>query len=438
MPLERKRSREALEVGRRAVAGGDSSNMRVLPYHPPMVAESGEGCRILDIDGNEYVDMNMAYGPLLFGHRPRFVLERVIREISESGSMLGFPHLLSHRVAQKLQRAFPSMDLIRFANSGTEAVATTIRLARAVTGRRKLILFEGHYHGWSDTVFHKYHASAEELSARASWDAIPGTAGMNGAPCDVLVVPWNDATRLGEIIERHRGDVAAVVMEPIMANAGVIPPEPGYLPAVREIADAAGALLVFDEVITGLRVARGGAQELYGVRPDLTVLSKALGAGFPVAALGGRRDLMQSIVDRDVFHGGVYSGNSAVLAATEAVLDRVLEHGDTMYPALRQAATQFASDLREVLSRNGVPHTIQFVGPLIGLFLTRDGSEPIRTYRDARARCDMERYIALQHDLLDRNVYIHPNQFEPMYLSTEHSDAHLARVLSAFDDVTAS
>ncbi|MGZ3459837.1 MAG: aminotransferase class III-fold pyridoxal phosphate-dependent enzyme, partial [Archangium sp.] len=194
---------------RQSLAGGDSSTMRVLPYHLPLVAQRGQGSRLWDVDGNEYIDLNMGYGPLLFGHRPRKVLDAVSRQIHEHGSHLGFPTEINIRVAEKLKALYPGMELLRFANSGTEAIASSIRLARVTTGRKKLILFEGHYHGWSEAVFHRYHAALSELPEEGFGPALPGTHGMNGAPLDAWVVRWNDLDALRRCLERHGSEVAA-------------------------------------------------------------------------------------------------------------------------------------------------------------------------------------------------------------------------------------
>jgi glutamate-1-semialdehyde 2,1-aminomutase len=423
-----------LERGRQSLAGGDSSNMRVLSYHMPLVAVRGNGSRVWDADGNEFIDLNMAYGPLLFGHRPQRVIEAVTRQISESGSMLGFPTEVSMRAAEKLKRLFPSIELLRFANSGTEAVASAVRLSRTVTGRSKVVVFEGHYHGWSDAIFHRYHAMPAELANHDFGPALPGTRGMNGAPQDLLVVPWNDLDALWRCLHRYGEHVAAIVMEPVMGNAGAIPPEPGYLQGVREASLDHGALLVFDEVITGLRVAAGGAQEHYMVSPDVTVLSKALGGGYPIAAFGASREIMDVIVRGQMFHGGVYSGNAMSAAAAEAVLDEIIAHRGEIYAHLHGVGNQLADGLCEIFSRLGVPHVVNHVGPIISLFLTKEDVGQIRCYRDVREHCDFQKYIEFQHYMQRLGVYFHPNQFETMFLSTAHTPDDIATVLERFED----
>ncbi len=426
-----------LRRGCRALAGGDSSTMRVLPYHLPLVAERGEGSRVWDVEGREYIDLNMAYGPLIFGHCPPKIVERVTQQITQRGSQLGFPTEISMRVAEKIQHLFPSIELMRFANSGTEAIASSIRLARTVTGREKIIVFEGHYHGWSDAVFHRYHAPLEDLPRGDFGPAMPGTLGMNGAPFDVAAVRWNNLDALARCLESDPGAYAGCIMEPVMGNAGVIPPQPGYLAGVRDLLHEHGALLIFDEVITGFRVAAGGAQQRFGVRPDITIVSKALGGGYPIACFGASRDIMQVIADGTLFHGGVYSSNATVMAAADAVLDEMIAHGGQVFDQLSMIGDQLSNGMRDILTRAGVNHVVQNVGAMISTFLTTDRVDALHEYRDVRRHCDFDRYIELQHFLQRDGVYFHPNQFEPMFPSTAHTAKDIEIVLDRFERAVA-
>jgi glutamate-1-semialdehyde 2,1-aminomutase len=427
------RCEQALARACSSLAGGDSSSMRVLPYQLPLVADRGKGARVWDVDGNEFIDLNMAYGPLIFGHCPSLVIQAVWEQISTKGSQLGFPTEISMHVAEKIKKLYPGMELLRFANSGTEAIASAVRLARAHTGRDKLLLFEGHYHGWSEAVFNKYHAPLELLPSEGFGPAIPGTSGMCGGLRDVLVARWNDIDTLERCMARHGDSIAAVLMEPIMGNAGVIAPQEGYLQAVREMTLDHDCLLIFDEVITGLRVAAGGAQEHYALTPDITVISKALGGGYPVAAFGASRELMELIVRGELFHGGVYSGNAVVMAAAEAVLDEILASGGRIYPYLHDLTNDFAAAIREMMTRLGVSHQVHNVGPMLSLFLTHDDVGDLTNYRDVRRHCDFEKYIDFQHSLQQAGVFFHPNQFEPMFLSTAHTKSDLAEVLERME-----
>ncbi len=436
--LSTAKSEQVLQRGRQSIAGGDSSTMRVLPYHLPLVAARGQGSRVWDVDGNEYIDLNMAFGPLLFGHCPEQVIGAVTDQITNRGSQLGFPTEVTIRVAEKIKKLFPSMELMRFANSGTEADVSAVRLARAFTGRPKLIQFEGHYHGWSDTLFNRYHAPLEELPTGPYGPAIPGTQGLNGAPHENLVVRWNDIDALEQCLEDHRGQIAGVIMEPVMGNAGTIAPQPGYLETVRALTKDHEALLIFDEVITGMRVAAGGAQELYGVRPDITVISKAVGGGYPVAAFGASREIMELVVDGTMFHGGVFSGNAVVMAAAEAVLDEIIANRREFYAT--SSAGWGRVDLGCVADsvERGHAALMQHVGPMISIFLTDGQVESIHDYRDVRQHCDFAKYIRLQHLMQSAGVYFHPNQFEPMFLCVAHSSEDLAIVLDRLEQAVAA
>ncbi|HSK40055.1 MAG TPA: aspartate aminotransferase family protein [Arenibaculum sp.] len=433
-PMRRPRSEAYLARARQSIAGGDSSTMRALPYHPAVVMESGKGCRIRDVDGNEYIDMNMAYGPLLFGHRPDALVEAVVDQVTRKGSQLGFPQELNFIVGEQIRALYPGMELMRFANSGTEAIASAIRLARAHTKRDGIVLFEGHYHGWSEAVFHKYHAPLEKLSDTAGAVALPGTAGMAGSLDKAYMARWNDIASLEACLDRHDGTIAAVIMEPVMGNANVIAPAPAYLEAVRELTRARGVLLIFDEVITGLRVAAGGAQELYGVRPDITVLSKSLAGGYPIAAFGASAELMQLIVDGTLFHGGVYSGNALVLAAAHAQLTMVAGQGQALYDHLEARSAQLAAGVAEIFNRRGIHHVVRNVGGLIGICVTKTPVNALREYRDVAAHGDFEWYKGFQRALFDRGVYFHPNMYEPLFMSAAHGEADIDAVLDRVDD----
>lgn len=408
--------------------------MRVLPYHIPLVAQRGEGSRLWDVDGNEFIDLNMAYGPLILGHCPQNVIDAVTKQISEYGSQFGFPNELTTRVAEKIKHLFPSMELMRFANSGTEAIASSIRLARTYTGRDKIVIFEGNYHGWSDSVFHKYHASIDELSPEGFGPALPGTTGMAGAPLNAIVVRWNDVETFQHVMELHGDSIAGVILEPVMGNAGIIPPRPEFLPALREATIDCGSMLIFDEVITGFRVGPGGAQERYNVTPDITIVSKALGGGYPIAAFGASREIMDVIVNGPLFHGGVYSGNAVVMAAAEAVLDHLIEHRDSVYDHLNAVTDRLCDGFRDIMTRLNVPSVVQNVGAVASVFLTKTPVEGLYDYRDVRQHCEFEKFIKFQHAAQERGVYFHPNQFEPMFPSTAHTLEDIDIVLERVED----
>jgi len=428
------KSARALERARQCIAGGDSSTMRVLPYHLPFVVDKGEGSKVWDVDGNKYIDLNMAYGPLILGHCPPQVIKSVTEQITQRGSALGFPNELNSQVGEKVKQLFPAIELMRFANSGTEAIASAIRLARTYTGRKKIILFEGHYHGWSEGLFHRYHAEIKELPKKGYGPALSGTAGMNGGPHEVIVCGWNDLDLLHQCLAEHGDEVAGCIMEPVMGNAGVIPPDPQFLAGAREALHECGALLIYDEVITGMRIDSGGAQELYGVQPDITILSKAVGGGYPIALFGTTQEIMQPILDGTMFHGGVYSSNAIVMSAANAVLDTVLDNKKGIYKYLHRISDRLAGGIKEILQRLNVPAKVHNVGPMISIFLTKGEVGELRNYRDVRQHCDFKSFIKFQHEMQRCGVYLHPNMFEPIYLSTAHTDDDITSVLESVED----
>ena len=433
VPTSSSLSRRLLDRACQSLVLGDSSTMRVLPYHLPLVAERGRGSRVWDVDGNEYIDLNMAYGPLLLGHCPPSVIDAVTRQISDFGSQLGFPTEISARVAEKIKKLFPSIELLRFTSSGTEACAGAVRIARTVTGRPKIVQFEGNYHGSSDAVFNRYHAPLDQLPAKGYGPAIPGTAGLNGVPHDLVVVRWNDIDTLEACLNEHKGSIAACIMEPVMGNGGTIPPKPQYLKQVRELTKDRDILLIFDEVITGGRVAAGGAQDYYDVVPDISVVGKAIGGGYPLSAVGASRELMEPIAAGTLFQGGVYSGNALVMSAAEAVLDTILTNRESMYEHLHAIGNRLAQGVREIFTRNKIAHVVQNVGPMLSMFLTTREFDAFHEYRDVRAGCDFDKYIQFQHAMQRAGVYFHPNQFEPLFFSTAHSHADIEEVLDRID-----
>ena len=319
------RSQRAYEAAQEVIPGGVNSGARGpqagwVPG-PPMVAR-GQGSHLWDLDGNEYVDHLLALGPLIHGHSHPEVVDAVSRAIREVGTMFALPYELETEAAARVVAAVPSVELVRFGNSGTEVVLHATRLARAWTGRDIVIRFEGQYHGWADQLEWSHHPDLAAAGPRERPNAIPGSPGIPEVIGQtLLVLPWNDAEVVERVVAEQGDRIAAILTEPIMGNTGVIPPQPGYLEALRRLATDNGIVLIFDEVITGFRVALGGAQALYGVTPDLTTMAKALGGGFPVAAIGGRRDIMDQVSDGHVLHAGTYNANSVAVAAAIASLD---------------------------------------------------------------------------------------------------------------------
>lgn len=417
------------------IAGGVSSSMRAQAIPEPLVVQRAEGDRIWDVAGRELIDLNMGYGPHLFGYAEPELAAALAHQLTE-GAMTGLPHLLDQRAGELIARLVPSVEQVRFANSGTEAVASALRLARAATGRTQVLTFEGHYHGWSETVLRAGKATFHE-PAPASAEPRPGAAGMIPEALDHTVeVPWNDLPALRAAFEAHGGQLAAVICEPVMANACVVPPAPGQLEEIRALCDRWGAWLILDEVITGFRVALGGAQERYGVTPDLTVLSKVMGGGVPVAAFGGSREAMAMLADQRAMHLGVYAGNHMSVRAVATMLEKI-ERSPEVYEQLEKHGSYLEHQLRSTFAEVNRPALVSRVGSLLSVSLLREPADLSRGPRAAAQAMDFAAHRALQIGAQRRGVYFHPSPIETWFLSTEHSLEDLDQVVSVVRDALA-
>jgi glutamate-1-semialdehyde 2,1-aminomutase len=396
--------------------------MRAVGLDEPLFVARGEGPWIEGEAGRRYVDWVMSWGALVLGHAEPSVVDAV-REAASRGTTFGAPTENEVRLAEEVVEAVPSIERLRLVSSGTEAAMSAIRLARGFTGRDRIVKFAGCYHGHADALL----ASAGSGLATL---ALPSTPGVPAAAtADTLVCPYNDLGALREAFEAHGETIACVLVEPVAANMGVVPPEPGFLEGIRRLCDEAGALVVFDEVITGFRVARGGAQELYGVTPDLTVLGKIVGGGLPLAAFGGAAEVMDELAPAGpVYQAGTLSGNPLATAAALAVLERLRQ--GAVYRRLEETAAALERGLAE--AGEGRAH-VQRVGPLLTLFFRRG---EVRDFDDASA-CDTDRYGEWFRHLLDRGVYVAPSQFEAMFVSTAHGAEEVDRTVAATAEVFA-
>jgi glutamate-1-semialdehyde 2,1-aminomutase len=384
--------------------------MRAVGLDEPLFVRRGEGAYLEDVDGNRYVDWVMSWGPLVFGHADPETVEAVTAA-AQSGTTFGASTEAEVELAAEIADAVPSIEKVRLVSSGTEAAMSALRLARAVTRRDRILKFAGCYHGHSDAL----------LAAAGSGLATLGIPSSPGVPPTVtqntIVCPYNDLEQAADAVARYGEGLAAVIVEPAAGNMGVVPPEPGFLELLRRLCDASGALLVFDEVITGFRVARGGAQERFGVAPDLTVLGKIVGGGLPLAAFGGPAELMDELAPAGaVYQAGTLSGNPLATAAGLSVLRRLRD------PRVYEELERRAARLAEGLAPYGV---VQRVGGMVTLFAT-DG--PVRSFDDAE-RADTERYAALFRHLLVRGVYVAPSQFECLFPSLAHGDDEIERTI---------
>ncbi len=405
--------RRALEL----IPGGVDSPvraMRAVGLDEPLFVERGEGAYVETADGRRLLDWVMSWGPLLFGHADPETVEAV-REAALRGTSFGAATRAEVELAAEIVDAVPSVEKVRLVSSGTEAAMSALRLARAFTSRDRVLKTAGGYHGHADALL----ASAGSGLATLSIPASPGVP--SGAAADTVVVPYNDVDAAAEAFVRHGEGLAAIIVEPVAANMGVVPPEPGYLETLRRLCDASGALLVFDEVITGFRVARGGAQERFGVLPDLTVLGKIAGGGLPLAAFGGRAEIMELLAPAGpVYQAGTLAGNPLATAAGLAVLRRLRD--GAIYEELERRAAL----LEEGLAPFG---RVQRVGALLTLFMA-DG--PVRDFDDAQAS-DTERYGALFRHVLEQGVYLPPSQFEALFPSTAHGEEEVERTIAAVE-----
>jgi len=414
-------SSDVLARAQAILVGGVNSPVRAFRAvgGAPLIIDHGLGSRLYDADGREYLDYVCSWGALILGHAHQDVVA-AIEEQARRGTSYGMTSPLEVELAERVARAIPSIEKIRFVSSGTEATMSAIRVARAFTERELILKFEGGYHGHADSFLVEAGSGLATLGISSSPGVPQALANLT------LNAPYNDAAAVERLFAEYPGKIGAVIVEPVAANMGVVPPAPGFLEALRRITQRDGALLIFDEVITGFRLAYGGAQKVYGIQADMTALGKIIGGGLPVAAYGGRREIMDLISPLGpVYQAGTLSGNPLAMRAGLATLS-VLED-PTFYEPISARAERLANGLREALLEAGVPGQVNSAGSLITLFFAK---EPVTNYAGAK-KSDAARFAAFFREMLSRGVFLPPSQFEALFVSAVHSDEDISRTLAA-------
>jgi glutamate-1-semialdehyde 2,1-aminomutase len=420
------KSEELFEKAKKLIPGGVNSPVRAFqPY--PFFTERSKGSRIFDIDGREYIDYCLAYGPLILGHAHPKIIEAVKAQL-ENGSLYGTPTVQEVELAELICSVVPSSEMVRLVSTGGEATMSAIRAARGYTGKKKIIKFEGCYHGAHDYVLVKAGSGATTFGMPDSL-GIPEETTRN-----TIVVPFNDAGKFEEAVKENKDDLAAVIVEPVIGNIGVVLPKEGFLETLRELTEDYGIVLIFDEVITGFRLALGGAQEYYRVTPDMTTLGKVLGGGFPMAAYAGREEIMRLISPSgNVYQAGTYSGNPVSVAAGLATL-KVLSNKKGFYSELERKCERIVKPLKKVSEELGLKVQINHVGSMFQIFLT---DRPVIDYASAKT-ADTKRFKEIHSRLLERGVFVPPSQFETCFISTAHTFDEIEKTIESFRHVLQS
>ena len=425
--MERRRSDAIFQQSLQLIPGGVNSPVRACRSVgiDPLFIDRAEGSRLFDADGNAYVDYVGSWGPMILGHRHPAVID-AIRTVLERGTSFGAPTDLEIELAQRVVEAVPAVEMVRMVNSGTEATMSAIRLARAFTGREAILKFDGCYHGHADAL----------LVAAGSGVATLGIPGSPGVPDSVVAhtisLPYNDGSRFLDVMRQQGDRIAAVFVEPVAGNMGLVPPQEGFLETLRQETRRSGSLLVFDEVMTGFRVAYGGAQVRFDITPDLSCFGKIIGGGLPVGAYGGKREIMEQIAPQgSVYQAGTLSGNPVAMAAGIATLKELRRTG--FYEALESRSAALAAGLAGAAEKHGIAATLNRIGSMLGVFFA---AGPVTNFDDAKTS-DLDRFAAYYKAMLDRGIYLAPSQFEALFVSAAHTEADIEATIAAADAVFA-
>ncbi len=414
---------KAFEKAQQLIPGGVNSPVRAFKSvdADPVFIQKAKGSKIWDIDGNEYIDFVSSWGPLILGHA-RDEIVSAIKDAAELGTSYGAPTLIENEMAELITSMVPSVDKVRMVNSGTEATMSALRLARGYTGRDLVVKFAGCFHGHADSFLIKAGSGAITLG-------LPDSPGVTKATAkDTLIAEYNDLESVEKLFKEHGEDIAAVILEPIPGNMGVVLPEEGFLQGVRDITTKYGSLLIFDEVISGFRVSTGGAQKIFNVSPDITTLGKIIGGGLPVGAYGGREEIMNKLApEGPIYQAGTLSGNPLAMAAGTAML-KTLNENPSIYTELERKAAKLEAGLRNNLLETGVPGVINRIGSMMTLFFTE--VEKVNSFQESM-QSDTSKYAAYFKKSLDSGIYIAPSQFECLFVSDAHSDADIDQIIEA-------
>lgn len=405
------KSKEAFKEAVKLMPGGVNSPVRAFKSvdMDPIFMERGKGSRIYDIDGNEYIDYVLSWGPLILGHSNDQVVE-AIKKVAETGTSFGAPSLLENKLAKLVQERVPSIEMIRMVSSGTEATMSALRLARGYTGRSKIMKFEGCYHGHGDSLLIKAGSGVATLG-------LPDSPGVpEGVAKNTITVPYNNLDSVRYAFEQFGDDIAGVIVEPVAGNMGVVPPQPGFLEGLREITSEYGALLIFDEVMTGFRVDYHCAQGYFNITPDITCLGKVIGGGLPVGAFGGKAEIMEQIAPSGpIYQAGTLSGNPLAMAAGYETLSQLTPES---YDEFNRKAEKLENGLKEAASKYDIPHTVNRAGSMVGFFFT---NEEVYNYDQAKTS-DLSLFASFFREMANNGIFLPPSQFEGLFLSTSHSD----------------
>lgn len=429
--LKVEQSKEMLTESKKYLAGGVASSLRSSMQPTPLFAKEAKGVHVTDVDGNTYIDYLLAYGPLILGHAHPKLTEK-ITEAMNSGYTYGLQHEGEIRLAQRITELLPSADHVSLSGSGTEAVMLALRLARAYTGKRKVVRFHGHFHGWSDSIFTAFPTPDTGQYGNHSGDGDqvqPGTGGQSEKSLeDVILIPWNDFDALESTLQNHGDDIAAVISEPVMCNSGCILPKVGYLEKVREMTSQLGIVFIMDEVITGFRFGPGGAQERLDVTPDLTTIGKAMGGGIAISAVAGKAKLMKLVESGEVSHLGTLNGNAVSTAAALTVIEELTRDQGAAFERMERYADQLVTGIRECLEKHNIPGLVNHMGPVFHMMFTNEST--VDNFSTFQKR-DAKKYTLFAELLLEEGILVRPSGL--WYVSAVHEQKDVDETLNSVD-----